>query len=86
MKNQALFSSKEKVKFCLLQFSFGALRVNIVCPPLLLSTTSSLLLALCPVDSLLNQMTLRCGQTTLNTGFSKYGLCCLIWNLRITKT
>ena len=31
MKNQVLFSSKEKsekLKCCLLQFSFGALRVN----------------------------------------------------------
>ena len=31
MKNQALFSSKDKsikIKFCLLQYLFGALRVN----------------------------------------------------------
>ena len=33
MKNQALFSSKDKskkLKCCLLQFLFGALRVNVV--------------------------------------------------------
>ena len=44
MNNQALFSLKDKskkLKCHLLQFFFGALRVNIVFPPLFLSTFSS---------------------------------------------
>ena len=45
MKNQALFSSKdksEKLKCCLLQYLFGALRVK-VCPFLVLRNSCRLL-------------------------------------------
>ena len=62
MKNQALFSSKDKskkLKCRLLQFLFGALRVNIVFLPFLR------FLSLHPVELvLLSQKTFTCVQST----------------------